>query len=405
MDLLGKFCWLCVALMPCGAQIAFGAPWPRHTIDASSRGADGVRVADVNRDGFRDVVTGWEEGGKVRVYLHPGKSKARQPWPAVTVGTVASPEDAIFVDLDGDGATDVVSSCEGTNRTVFIHWAPHDPADYLDPRRWTTEAFPSLQGRVQWMFAVPAQMDARSGIDLVVGSKGNNAVIGWLQAPAKARHTASWAFQPLRDAGWIMSLRCEDFDHDGDLDILASDRKGASRGVFWLENPGSPPTNTTLAWPCHVIGAMNREVMFLDLADLDGDQRTDAAVAVKPREVFLLLQPRDLRQPWPERRVSLPDSIGTAKAVALGDIDLDGKLDVVFSCEEARGSKLGVVWFPANTLISAQSPTLHDISGPDGTKFDRMELIDLDRDGDLDVLTTEETENLGVIWYENPQRR
>ena len=33
-----------------------------------------------------------------------------------------------------------------------------------------------------------------------------------------------------------------------------------------------------------------------------------------------------------------------------------------------------------------------------------MELIDLDGDGDLDVMTCEERKNLGVIWYENPGR-
>ena len=30
--------------------------------------------------------------------------------------------------------------------------------------------------------------------------------------------------------------------------------------------------------------------------------------------------------------------------------------------------------------------------------------VDMDGDGDLDVLTCEERDNLGVIWYENPLR-
>ena len=46
----------------------------------------------------------------------------------------------------------------------------------------------------------------------------------------------------------------------------------------------------------------------------------------------------------------------------------------------------------------------HEISGPKGTKYDLVFPIDLDADGDLDVLTCEEAENLGVIWYENPTR-
>ena len=42
------------------------------------------------------------------------------------------------------------------------------------------------------------------------------------------------------------------------------------------------------------------------------------------------------------------------------------------------------------------------LSGPAGVKFDRIELRDLDGDGDLDLITCEERDNLGVFWYENP---
>lgn len=31
-------------------------------------------------------------------------------------------------------------------------------------------------------------------------------------------------------------------------------------------------------------------------------------------------------------------------------------------------------------------------------------MLDLDADGDLDLLTCEEVHNLGVFWYENPAR-
>ena len=63
-----------------------GDPWTMHIIDDSSRGADGVRMADVNGDGYLDIATGWEEGGVVRMYLNPGPRRARQSWPGVTVG-------------------------------------------------------------------------------------------------------------------------------------------------------------------------------------------------------------------------------------------------------------------------------------------------------------------------------
>jgi hypothetical protein len=37
-------------------------------------------------------------------------------------------------------------------------------------------------------------------------------------------------------------------------------------------------------------------------------------------------------------------------------------------------------------------------------KLDDIQLLDLDADGDLDVLTTEERTGWGVVWFENPAR-
>ncbi len=156
------------------------ATWARHTIDNSSRGADGVRLRDVNGDGLPDIATGWEEGGVIRVYLHPGYANAKQPWPAVTVGAVKSPEDAVLVDLDSDGAFDVVSSCEGRVRTMFFHWAPGRPQRFLDPAAWTTQPITVTKEQQSWMFALPMDVDNRHGVDLIVGSKGTGAEsAGW----------------------------------------------------------------------------------------------------------------------------------------------------------------------------------------------------------------------------------
>ena len=105
---------------------------------------------------------------------------------------------------------------------------------------------------------------------------------------------------------------------------------------------------------------------------------------------------------WQLSEVALPTGCGTGKGVAVGDIDLDGRRDIVFSCESATGDKSGVRWLGPDKGTDAFSS--HEISGPLGVKFDRVELFDADADGDLDVLTCEERVNLGVIWYENPTK-
>lgn len=371
-----------------------GRPWARHAIDASSIGADGARMSDVNGDGRPDIATAWEEGGLIRIYLNPGPGKAA--WPSVTVGRVGDPEDAVFADLDGDGAIDVVSCAEGATRGVFVHWAPRDKSKYLDSNSWVTRRIPAVDGR-RWMFSLPIQVDGRNGTDLIVGGKDDGARIGWLESPADPRDLAGWVFHPLYDAGWIMSLIAADMDGDGDLDVLATDRKGEKRGVLWLERPADPST----AWPVHRIGSVGRdEVMFLDYADLDGDGRRD--ILVPTREGRLMLY-RKVAGEW--RLTDLPfPPLRAGKAVSIGDIDLDGTADIVLTTEQAARSP-HVIWMSRKLSGDLKDWRESDISGQEGSKFDLCPLVDLDGDGDLDVITTEEVGQLGLIWYENPLSR
>ena len=107
------------------------------------------------------------------------------------------------------------------------------------------------------MFAEPAQIDGRGGIDLFVSSKGANGSIGWLRVgpeTSSGRDAGAFKFVKLRSAGWIMTLKALDMDGDGDSDLLFSDRKGDKRGVNWLENPGGTEAASPEKWTEHVIG-------------------------------------------------------------------------------------------------------------------------------------------------------
>ncbi len=385
---------------PAGSPIPF-VRWSRHTIDAASRGADGVRLIDVNGDDLPDIATGWEEGGRIRICINPGPNRARQKWPAVTVGEVGAPEDAVFADLDGDGAIDVVSSCEGGVRTMYVHWAPGDRARYLDAPAWQTEAIPTSENAMKWMFCLPMQVDDARGIDLVAGAKGGGAKIGWFEAPAEARDLTAWEWHPLLDAGWIMSLIATDMDGDGDDDVLVSDRRGKGRGCLWLENPDTAAAKHR-PWPVHRIGGEDHEVMFLTQGDLDQDGLDDVVVATKDNGLLFFRRLSANGHRWRRHTIAMPENTGTGKAVAIGDVDRDGRRDLVVTCEHAGDGKSGVFWLRYVTAPTDPVWVRYEISGPEGIKYDLAELIDLDADGDLDVLTCEERANLGVIWYENP---
>lgn len=374
------------------ARAHAGEPWPRHTIDDSSTGADGVRLLDVNGDGLNDIATAWEEGGIIRAYLHPTYPRAKDKWPGVTVGKVKSGEDAVFVDLDEDGAYDVMSSCEGGTRTMFVHWAPKEPKQYLDPKAWKTEAIPATEGRMMWMYALPMQIDEEHGVDLVVAGKGPGAEIGGLIAPANPRDLATWRYEPIHSIGWVMSMQLEDMDGDGDLDVLYDDRKGESRGIYWLERVEGK-------WQRHAIPDSDRENMFLATGDLDQDGRRDIICAVKGGPI---VWHRRTGEGWMAHEIPLPDGVGTGKSASIADIDGDSRNDVVFSCEHATGELSGLRWLSWDEDPRGGPWQSHEIAGPSGTKYDRAVLEDVDGDGDLDVIICEERDQLGVVWYENP---
>jgi hypothetical protein len=141
--------------------------------------------------------------------------------------------------------------------------------------------------------------------------------------------------------------------------------------------------------------------MFIDIRRDEG-QREFLAAAIAPNKVRVYTKPEDPRRAWIAQELPYPERAGSAKAVAWGDFNQDGRLDLAFSCENAGAEgKEGVWWFesrPEGKWIP------HSVSGKEGIKFDRIEVLDVDGDGDLDLITTEERLGLGVIWYENPWR-
>lgn len=370
------------------------SPWPRYTIDASSRGADGARLADVNGDGLPDVVTPWEEGGAIRIAFHPGHAQVREPWPVVEIGRVGQPEDAMAIDLDGDGQLDVVSACEGDTRSIYVHWAPTDKADLMNPEAWTTEILPASKKLMQFMFTEALDVNQDGRVDLVTGAKNEDAMLGWFESPENPRALDNWTWHPIAPVGWIMSIRSEPRGPSNSPALLVSDRRGTNRGVYRVYPEGDP----TQAWTWNRIGGENQEVMFMDYLRYPPN-RWAYAWGVWSEGAMLKLTQRSPAIQFPK----LDDS-GGGKGVALGDLNEDGLEDLAVTCEHADG-KYGVFYYaqpPRNADVVSEW-TRHDIGGIIGTKFDRIELIDLDNDGDLDLLTCEEKENLGVIWYENPR--
>ena len=335
--------------------------------------------------------------------------QAAPVWKVITAGKSPDAEDAVFFDADGDGDLDIISSAEGRARRIQVHWAP-PVGSYTRESEWRTETLHSDGS--QWMFAVPMDVDRRRGPDLIVGGKNEGASIGWLESPADPRRAGDWTFHRLSDAGWIMSLIVTDMNRDGLPDVLLSDRIGKMAGVRWLENPGPISVALNGPWTNHWVGGRERAPMLIDTGDLDGDGVDEIVVPHYLKDDFRLSifkRSSPTADSWVEHAIRYPRIAGRPKAVAIGDIDLDGRRDLVLSAEQAVDGKRGIVWLRFRDSPFQGDWNVFDVSGPEGVKFDLNLLLDVDADGDLDVINSEENDNardgkpgLGVVWYENP---
>ncbi len=380
------------------AQVSLDTQWPMHVVSDISDGPDGVKFGDVNKDGLLDIATAWEKDGVSTISLNPGSGLVKEQWPTVIVGTAKKAEDAMFMDIDNDGNVDVVSSTEGESKEIIFHWAP-TLNEINNPSAWSNATLGPSKNVTQWMYAQPLQIDGKNGVDIVAGGKGDDSALGWFESPVNPRSNSGWIWHQLTTATWIMSIEINDMNNDGKQDIVYSDRSNGSR---WLENPGT--TGSLNQWPLHKIADANGRLGFLTIADLDGDGLEDVITAAD-EQIFLSKRMSLDGSNWETTIFNTPSLITMAKGVAVTDVNGDGKKDLILSSNNSHGDHdLNIViWASYNNTPFSTDWTAHTLSGVMGIKADQVKLLDADRDGDLDVFTTEEKYGgLGIIWFENP---
>ena len=74
--------------------------------------------------------------------------------------------------------------------------------------------------------------------------------------------------------------------------------------------------------------------MFIDVADVNGDDREDIVVATHQAEILLFMRQENLQQPaWNRAVVPAPYGLIKGKSVVVADLNLDGLRDIVHSTE------------------------------------------------------------------------
>ncbi len=271
-----------------------------------------------------------------------------------------------FADLDQDGDQDVVLS-----GYYSLWWYEYD-GDFEEMTERNID--PALQSADR---AVVADIDDDGDPDIVSSGGG----LRWYE---NVESGAAWVAHPVgADDSISGDVEAGDVDGDGDLDVIIADY-GADQ-VHWYENPGDGAGD----WGApHIVPASLFDPDTIAFGDFDGDGDGDLMVADNYNEYFYLL--RYDGGPWIESALDLGTGVNELRVV---DVDGDGDLDVLNGQPRAAVlmRNLGDGLFGYEELINSDNLIVNF----------RLDVGDMDADGDEDLVAVSGQDGYGILYFEN----
>jgi len=215
------------------------------------------------------------------------------------------------------------------------------------------------------------------GIAEVIVASSNGGALVWYERPDWKRHVIA------PEGKWSCYAQIADMDNDGFQDILISDWYGNNR-MEWYENP-MPEGSPAAPWRLHVIGIPRAH--DIALGDLDGDGKMEIVTRAQGKEGDkIVIWKRSLSGLWGRRVLECPMGEG----LALGDIDGDGKPEVITSRH----------WYdpPTDVLRDEWREYVFAHWHEDAV----VKAADMNGNGRLDVILTRSEGPHRMSWFESP---
>lgn len=293
-------------------------------------------------------------------------------------------------DVDHDGDLDlVITERDALPRTYFLR-NDQTPQPFVNPDEQTVG---NDNSNSQNILLVDINIDGYPDLISANGNASNTVTYSNRTATPYNGVNNAILPSPTGSADNSFDVTAADFDLDGDPDLMfATD----GSNYLLLNDDDSNPFDT--ATPLTVDSGIIADSRGIASGDIDGDGDDDVVIANADSSNVLHINTRSAAILATGQ--AIPDTGGSARnsqAVALADINLDGRLDLVV----ANANQADQVYL--NTGSSPYFVTAIDLPSSNGNAT-AITIADLDRDGDNDIAIAQAgTANRSYIYNRNTQ--
>jgi hypothetical protein len=319
-----------------------------------------IAAGDVDGDDLPDVVVANRDGASISV-LHGNGDGTLAPHTTLPCGS--TPQRVRLIDLDGDGLLDILVPCIGSNFVTYYRSLGPGFAPQVDIATGDQAADVAV-----------GHLDADAIPDLAVACYGTQSPVWCIVRGLPGGGFALPIQIPLMH--YPNAIAVGDLENDGDDDILVANYTNAADdfdlvSVIRSNGHGGFGNETYRG-----IGTHAQDVVAIDL---DGDDRPEILASSAPG--LVVLRGSDDYAPAGQRNFPVGR---LPRTISLVDLDVDGKLDAVLATNQGYVSTvygLGGGAFGRSTPVSAPPST--SLFGPHA-----VALGDFDGDGALDLVSS-----------------
>lgn len=326
-------------------------------------------IEDVDSDGDPDLIFGTAQGVYWMVNDGLGSLEAEVSL-SVTSNPIRSME---LSDIDNDGDLDMWLDFLGEN---VVQWQ-------VNMGGGTFQLGQELDTLESWInFPFVGDIDGDEFEDLILLNSVEGKVLTYhnvdgqnFSAPVKINSSSDNVCQ----------VEAIDIDNDGDLDLISAS-KGADN-IGFHENLGG-----LVFANAYMINPSGMAITSINLGDIDGDGDIDLLSSSDTGDNGWIHWYPQVDGFFLDEGLVIPTSSGFVSSAILGDVDMDGDLDIVASISNGN----------TQILIKNQGDGTFDTEIVIGTSHlcsECMDLYDIDNDMDLDIVMANSLD--WIKWLEN----